>query len=209
MASRLYEHLYFTKNSHLFLDKLKEISIIDDYILDKSRFGREKIKVESKYNTPEKIQQLLPYLPIDTVIVNETDYPGNEYFLLVGELYLSDFFRLNDEKLIISILTKKEETVRINAWVSFSDLEKISKSDYLFDLTSMNGKIDHETYFSFETKSEWFNDAYEIISIYSSDYIIKDNKLYVKLFLQDFSKVYPKVRTLCDKIEIIDVGDYQ
>lgn len=202
-------HIYIPKKkSAFFLDKLKEISIIDDYILDSSRFGREKIKVESKWNTPEHIDQLLPYLPKDTVIVDKTDYPGPAFFLLVGEVHITEFDRLKEEQIQLTILTKKDESVRINGWVPFSQLETVYQLDYLTDVTSMNGQIKDSTYFAFTSTPESLPTLVRHISTHSNDYIIKDRTVYVKLLLQDFSTLYATSGFHAEKIDILDEGEF-
>jgi uncharacterized protein YnzC (UPF0291/DUF896 family) len=198
-------NIYIPKNeSKEFLEKLKEIRIVDDYKLDSSRFGKEKIKIQSRYSNVENIQYLLPYLPQQSVIIANTEYPGKEYILCVGEINFSDFYSLKETDAIISIITKYPSTIRFNAWVHFSKLNEFFHNKFIKNLTSINGKIGSKTYFIIEAHENDIDFLHKIITNYSNEMIIKENKLFVKLLLHDFSKLYEQIQNNYEKIEIID-----
>lgn len=190
------------KNKKEFLEKLKEIQIVDDYYLDRSRFGKAKIKVESKYNDYDKINLLMPYLPENSLIVDQTEYPGKEYLLVVGEVSFFDFDKIKNSSISFSILTKQRQGIRFNGWIKIEELEKYYHKPYINNLTSINGKINNETYFLFETK--FIEDVSELLHHYSDGIIIKNNEIYVKLLLQEFIEVYKKIKAKIEKIDIID-----
>lgn len=190
--------------SSIFLEKLKEIHIVDDYKLDTSRFGKKKICLQSPFHPKEQLRYLFPHLPIDTVLVYNKEYPGEKYLLGVGEIHLQHIPQLLQESWILSILTKKEDYVRFNAWVPYDELEHFYETNWCNNITSLNGKIDMVTTFLFEADSNVLETLQQILSPYNSEMIIKENGIQVKLLLQNFTKLYPKLRSINTTIHIID-----
>lgn len=198
-------NIYISKShKDIFIEKLKEIPIIDDYILDRERLGKEKIKVLTNTNTSDVITELADILPVDSMIVDQVDYPGKEYILCVGEISFSDFSYLKEKNINFSIVTKKQETFRFNAWIHFSQLEDIFQSGKVFHFSSINGQIKEETFFVIEVHANEIDDMHKSITAFSDAFIIKDNKIYVKLLMQQFTKVFEQIKDKYTKIEIID-----
>ena len=198
-------NVYISKaNKNYFLEKLKEISIIDDYILDRERLGKEKIKLVTEANSNDTIKELISILPVESMIVDQTEYPGKEYLLCIGEVAFENFNFLYEMNVHFSIVTIKENVIRFNAWVHFSNLLELHESKKVDNFSSINGKIEDTTFFIFEGTEDHVNIIYDEISKYSSEFIIKENKIYVKLLLQDFCKVYENTKETYNRIDIID-----
>lgn len=198
-------NVYISKKyKDLFLEKLKEIPTIDDYILDSERLGKEKIKLQTNGQINNSIAELVEILPIDSMIVNQVEFPGKEYLLCVGEVTISNFAYLQDNNLNFSIITKKDEAIRFNAWIHFSKIESIFTSNKVENFSSISGKINEQTFFIIEIEESHVNNIHKFISTISSEFIIKDNKIYVKLFMHDFTRVFHQMQGNYNKIQIID-----
>lgn len=198
-------NVYISKKfNDFFIEKIKEITTIDDYILDGERLDKQKIKIKTNTRTTDVISELLDILPEDSMIVDQSEYPGENYILCVGEIERSQISELLNKDIIFSIITLKKETVRFNIWVNFSQIESIFNELKIINFSSINGKIREKTFFVIEFKKEYVNEFHKIVSMFSNDFIIKDNNFYVKLLLNDFSSIYKEMEGKYEKIEIID-----
>lgn len=197
-----------TKNQPDFLKKLKEIKIIDDYKLDRSRFGKEKIMIDSRLKKQEKMELLIPYLPTDSIMVYDTEFPGKEFILCVGNVNYDDFSNLLRENIKLSIITKKVDHIRFNVWLPLSDVYDFKQKSYIKNLTSINGKIEKRSYFIIECQENQIENVKEKISMYSTDMIIKGENIFVNLLLKDFSELFEMIREAYERIEIIDQDEF-
>jgi len=192
------------KYLNVFLEKLKENDNIDDFILDKVRLGKQKIILSSKTNMYDTIESLVPSLPKHSLIVNDTEHPGHEYILCVGEIPISEISFFQKNKLDLTIITKKNGKIRFNSWIHLSKLEELHTTNIIENFSSVNGKIQKHSYFIFETDRHRIDLLCGILSNISNEYIIRDNKIYVKLLLKDFTKSFNQLKKRYTYIEIVD-----
>lgn len=198
-------NIYVSKeDKDFFIEKLKEIPVIDEYILDRERLGKEKIKVVASNSTNEAIEEIVFALPVNSMIVDQTEYPGKEYILCVGEITTENFSWLISLNVSFSIITRKEKTIRFNAWVHFKQLEDVFNSKKIEQLSSINGEIKNETFFLIEAIEKYENVLFENISKYTSNFIIRENAIYVKILMKDFTEIYNSIENKFSKIEIIE-----
>lgn len=198
-------NIYIPKNqTQIFLRFVKDLTIIDDYILDSERFNKQKIIIHTKAASNEVFTHLLFNLPQDTMIVDDIRCPNKEYILCVGEVSFSDFSILKQDGIKISILTIKSDRVRFNAWIHLSLLNRLYQTNKIKKFSSMDGQIEKESFFVLEGQESVEEEMFELVSSHSSEYIIRENKIFVKLLLNNFEILYPKISKLCEKIDIID-----
>lgn len=200
-------NIYVSKEyANVFLENLKEIPIIDDYNLDRERLGKEKVIINSKAQNIDVLTELISIMPIDSMIVDQVEYPGKQYILCVGEVNPINFQKLVEIGVEFSILTMKSDHLRFNAWVDLNKLQQIYTSEFVNNLSSINGMIEENTFFVIESADGKVNEIHNIISEYSNEFIIKNDDIYVKLFMKDFSSIYSRIESLFKKIDIIDAN---
>ena len=202
-------NLYIPKFlADIFLEKLKDIPTIDDYILDKEQLGKQKVILDAPSLSCKDYQSLVERLPAESMIVDKLDFPGKEYFLCVGEVSVDHFSSLINEEISISIVTKKNDRIRFNGWVKYEDILYFFDIPYIEELSSINGLIENETLFSFSVEKDHLGTVYQLLMESASRVIIKNNKIYVKLLLEKFVSVFPKVKEKYKNLEIIDKNHF-
>ena len=189
---------------NILLEKLKENQIIDEYILDRERLGKTKINIRSKENSFNTIKELIDILPNNSMVVDQIEYPGNDHILCVGEIEYNKINYFEEKDFILSIVTKKENYLRFNAWIKYENIEEIFHEKNIKNFSSINGKIIEKTFFIFETEKDKTDYVYNTLSTYTNEIIIKEEKIYVKLLLQNFTEAYKKLKKEIFRVEIID-----
>lgn len=201
-------NIYISKEyTNVFLENLKEIPIIDDYNIDRERLGKEKIKLHSESPTTDVFSELIKIMPVDSMIVDQIEYPGSQYILCVGEINVTNFVELTKLGLEFSILTMKDTHLRFNAWVRLDKLNQLYSLNQVSKLSSINGAIEEYTFFVIEAADGSINEIHKVIAEFTNEYIIKGKEVYAKILLQDFSKVFHKIADLYLKIDIIDANE--
>jgi hypothetical protein len=193
----------FKKDLDVFLENLKENKNIDDFILDKVCFGKQKINIFPRKNHHKIIESLIPILPNHSMITDKMQSPSKEYILCIGEMNLSYFPYFEQQDFHFSIITQTENKIRFNSWVHLSKVEEWFRSNTIESFSSINGKIEESCYFVFEAERD-INPIFEVFSKLSNEFIIRDNKFYVKLFLKDFTKSFEQIKPYYKKVEIVD-----
>lgn len=199
-------NLYINKkNNEEFLKKLKEIRIIDDFIFDRERFGKQKIKLKSKHHILEVALEILPFLPQETMIVNKTKPSNKDDLLCIGEIAYSDFFRLKNEDVEISIITDKNDRLRVNFWIDLKNLNDFYKKNYIKNLSTVNGQIKKMIAMILVSKKNNVNEMFKNISKYSNEFIIKGDKFYITMDIEKTKEFIIEAKEYYKSIEFIDI----
>lgn len=200
-------NLYIPLNHlNIFLQNLKEFPKYDDYKLDGERFGKQKIVFNKIQDKSQFFDYIFPLLPNNCMFVFPDTIKSRHYTLTIGLIDIENLSYLKEIDAIPSILTKKDNQIRFNAWIHNSLLEKVRTDNLIDTFSSIKGEINEKPYFIFS--SQYIDELLPLIATESNEYIIKSNEIYVNLSLQFFSRQYNELAVLFDKAEIVDKGDF-
>lgn len=202
-------NVYILKKYVKFLiEKLKEIDNIDDYYLDGEQLDKERLTINYKGKPNDAIHELIKVSPNKTIISGNTDCPGKGYILCVGECSSgTDIF---DEKgLDLAIVTVKENNkYRFNAWIHIDDIFEFYQNKNIKNYSSINGKFEKETYFVIKIKESNIEEVSAILDSYFDNYILRDNKVYVKIKLEKLSEKMGYIIDYIERLDVLDKDDF-
>lgn len=201
-------NLYIPLNDlNIFMQNLKDFTKYDDYFLDGERLGKQRIVFTKIEKENQFFEDIFPFLPSNSMLVFSEIMNNNKDFLLcVGDVDINNINYLIDANVIPSIYTKTEDRVRLNFWVSCSDLNKIYNDGVVSNFNTIKGKINERPFFVLETSN--VNSLLNNIQQDTNKYIIKNNKIFVNLSLTFFCENYEILSPLLEKVQIIDKDEF-
>lgn len=191
-----------------FLGKFKDFSFIADYHLDGLQFDKQRVVIRSLLSPHETLEQLLPHLPINTIVAANTEYPGKRYLLCVGEIPIDQFSYFKKEAISLSIITMKESTVRFNAWIDGSQIIDLFRHPDIHEFSSINGKFKEKTHFILEVEEAQLPFVTRQLSTYTDEYLVRDDKVYLHIELRLFENMMADLGDAYQSIVVFDEEDF-
>jgi len=195
-------------NLNLFKQILKDFVKCDDYFIDGERLGKKRVVFSKLQNANQFVYDIFPHLPEDSMVVFTDNLRTEGCLLCVGEVETKDLSIFETLNGVPSIFTKKKNKVRVNIWVPYSRLDNLYTCPYIKKLSTIKGQIQKESLFKITFKTTCQKDLHQFISEYSDGFILKKNKLFVKLSLSFFCSNYEEIKKWILDIDILDKDSF-